>query len=285
MPTHDYNFPYNVTLALWDLQIQLKAKVRDWDNIGLIQTENKIFIETEERCDTGRNLYYIPVVPLYRMLHHKSYKHAAHLLTSVCAYLYHVADIPYYTQEDSYLYWQYEMLSDWVDEDEESDITEIYKRELKQAKWIGEAIEQKLFNRASLSQLRPRVENFTVRNDFERQCLDVAAEALNLYTQYPTECYCRNVRHTVTTDEDEDNEEAENTLSIDKYVSFFADGSGWLYDSLMEMVNNEFNEYGYTEEPVICKQFNGNKLPDDTLEFENRLFNLIDDLTYILYHY
>ena len=52
-----------------------------------------------------------------------------------------------------------------------------------------------------------------------------------------------------------------------------------------ESINNEFNEYGKMEEPTICKAFDGSKITQGNLDFENRLFELLDDLSYLLYNY
>ncbi|PMX76362.1 hypothetical protein C1Y21_34515, partial [Pseudomonas sp. MPR-R2A3] len=76
----------------------------NWDSLQLVQDRMKTFFISEERYQTGSTLYYIPVMPLFEMLHDPKRKRTAHLLVSVCSYLYHIADIPYYRQENSYLY-------------------------------------------------------------------------------------------------------------------------------------------------------------------------------------
>ncbi|MCH5685262.1 hypothetical protein LWM68_14010 [Niabella sp. W65] len=151
MPTQSYGYPYNIALALWDTQEQLSKKVRDWEEIKLLQDSRKTYLTSEERYNTGSTLFYIPVVPLYRMLRDPKRKHTAQLLLSVCTYLYHVVDIPYYRQENSFLYWQYEMLKEWVVSDEYTDEMSSYLSELEQAEWIGDRMEQKIFHRANLT--------------------------------------------------------------------------------------------------------------------------------------
>jgi hypothetical protein len=112
MQTKSYGYPYNISLALWDTQEELKQKACNWDSLQLVQDRKKTFFISEERYSTGATLYYIPVMPLFEMLNDPMRKKTAQLLVSVCSYLYHIADIPYYRQESSYLYWMYEMLTD-----------------------------------------------------------------------------------------------------------------------------------------------------------------------------
>ena len=85
----------------------------------------------QERYNTGAMLYYIPVIPLYQMLRNKRRNKTGLLLLSVCTYLYRIADIPYYRQEGSYLYWIYEMLTEWLEQDEEVDDNHISKKSFK----------------------------------------------------------------------------------------------------------------------------------------------------------
>ncbi|WP_338839286.1 hypothetical protein [Flavobacterium ginsenosidimutans] len=284
MQTKDFGFPYNIALGMWDMETKAKRTNANWDNYKLVQDSKKTFFTSEERYDTGTTLYYIPIVPLFRMLHNKERKHTAQLLVAVCSYLYHIADIPYYRQEDSYLYWMYEMHKDWVEQDEETDETETYKRDFVEAEYVGDRIEQKLFNRNNLTFFEQRLSCFKSRDTFDRECHKVACNAFALYTEYPTASIFRNApmsEQDPYNDDDYDNE----TIGMEKYISFIADTRGWLYESLSDSINNEFNEYGKMDEPTICKAFDGSKITQGNLDFENRLFELLDDLSYLLYNY
>jgi hypothetical protein len=82
------------------------------------------------------------------------------------------------------------------------------------------------------------------------------------------------------------NDDDENeVIGMEKYISFIADTKGWLYESLSDTINNEFNEYGAMAEPTISKRFDGSEIPTANLDFENRLFGLLNDLSGILYEY
>ncbi|CAD0002299.1 hypothetical protein [Flavobacterium salmonis] len=283
MQTQLYGYPYNIALAMRDIETKLKRTHTNWDSLRLVQDSNKTFLVSEERYNTGTTLYYIPIVPLFKMLHDPNRKKTAQLLLSVCSYLYHIADIPYYRQENTYLYWMYEMMNDWVEQDDETDETEGYKSELRQAEQIGDLIEQKLFNRINLQVFEQRLNSFKSLDAFDRECWQVACNAFALFTEYPTAGIFRNAP---ISEQDPYNDEGDNeTIGMEKYISFIAYTKGWLYESLSDSINNEFNEYGEMEEPTICKHFDASAITAGSLDFENRLFPLLNDLCGLLYEY
>lgn len=285
MQTQQHGYPYNIGLALWDVQEKLKMTDSNWDSLQLLQDGKKTFFISEERYRTGSTLYYIPILPIFEMLHDPKRKRTAHLLVSVFSYLYHIADIPYYRQENSYLYWQYEMLSDWVEQDDQTDETESYKTELQQAEWIGERIGQKIFNRINLTVFEQRLKAFKPIDDFDKECWQCACNALALYADYPQASIFRNAPKAGEAPCNENEDYEQETLSMDKYISFMASGKGCLYESLSESVNNDFNEYGSMVEPTILKRIDGSPITGDNLDFENRLFTLLDNICYLLNNY
>ncbi|AZA56476.1 hypothetical protein [Chryseobacterium shandongense] len=279
MQTKHFGFPYNIALSMWDMEAKVKRTNIYWEEIRLVQDSEKTFLTSEERFDTGTTLYYIPIVPLYQMLHDKMRKKNAKLLVSVCSYLYHIADIPYYRQEKSYLYWLYEMHQDWAEDEENQEL----KRELKQAELIGNIIEQKLFSRHNLTFFKQRLNGFISRDTFDHQCWQIACNAFTLYTKYPKATIFRNAP---LPEQDPYNDDYENEIiGMEKYISFIADTKGWLYENIESCINNEFNECGIMEEPTICKAFDDSEISQTNLDFESRLFALLNDLSYVLNNY
>lgn len=277
--TRTFGYPYNIALSVWETEAHLKEKIKDWNSLSLVQDDSgKAFFITEHRYDTGANLYYIPVIPLYKMLKDKSTKRTACLLLSVCAYLYHIADIPYYRQEETYLYWEYEMIKDWIEQDEDREEEDARLHEMAAAEWIGDRMERKLFNRKNLEVMASRIKAYAPETDYERECLQLAEQALALCTDYPD----TNVFEHGTYARYDDEEREEEVIRMDKYISFVADTRGWLYESVADCINNEFNEYGEMEEPTIEKRFDGESPVAGSLEFEDRLFTLMGDLCYLL---
>ncbi|OJW81487.1 MAG: hypothetical protein BGO69_08855 [Bacteroidetes bacterium 46-16] len=276
--TRTFGYPYNMALSIWEAENHLKRKVKDWSSLRLVQDDKgKTFFITEHRYDTGTNLYYIPVIPLYRMLRNRKTRKTACLLLSVCSYLYHIADIPYYRQEGTHLYWEYEMIKDWIEQDDDKSEEDCRIGELAIAEWVGDCMERKLFNRKNLEVLAQRIRAFQPVNQYELECLQVAQQALSLYTDYPATNVFEHGSYGRYDEEQED-----EVIRMDKYISFVATTKGWLYETLADCINNEFNEYGEMEEPVIEQQFDGTAPTSDNLTFEHKLFTLMDDLCYLL---
>jgi len=282
MTTRHFEYPYNMALALWDLEEKLKKSVRNFSELRLLQDSHRTYLLSEEKYSTGTTLYYIPIEPIYQMLREPKHKQNAHLLLSVCSYLYHSADVPYFRQQGSYLYWLYEMHRDWTEQDEDREENESYVREFDKADMIGDCMEQKIFNRMNLAVFEERLNAFKSRDAFDKQCLDIAKKAFALYSDYPNESIFRNAPMN---DGDEDEETENESIGMEKYISFISDTKGWLYESIEESINSEFNEYGAMDEPTILKCFDGSELTENSLDFESRLFVLLDDMCTLLYNY
>lgn len=286
MPTDQFQYPYNMALAIWDIEEKLKQRVPNWQEISLVQDSRKTYFVSEEKYDTGTTLYYIPVEPLYQMLHDPKRKKNAQLLVSVCSYLYRIADIPYFRQENSYLYWMYEMHEEWVEQDDDAEETEIYKSEFLKAELIGDCIEQKIFNPINLNVFGQRIKAFKCGDTLDQECWRLACSAFTLYTEYPQSSIFRNAAMPEQDPEDDDGYECDSeAIGMEKYISFISHTKGWLYESICESINSEFNEYSAMQEPTIRKHFDGKDVAEASLDFENRLFAILDDMCSLLYDY
>lgn len=280
----NFGFPYNISLALWDLKIKLQKNVLNWNGVSLMQENDKFFLVSEERYDTGATLFYIPVFPVFRMLRDKKRRKSAHLILSVFSYLYLIAQIPYYCQEGSYLYYEYEMIEDWIMEDpyEEEEGEDNRLHDLHVAKWVGEKIEQKIYSRKNLDFFEHRIQQFTPKDQFDLDCLNLAKETLEIYRTYPDADIFRNASVMLGEDGEYLDDEV---IPMEKYISFYADNSGWLASSVFESVNCQFQECTETQMPVISKCFDGRDTDLVNLSFENRLFELLHGITDLIYDY
>ena len=278
MTTRHLGYPYNIALALDDIQKQLKNKVRDWEEIRLIEEKGKTYFVSEERYNTGAILYYIPIVPLYQLSKNPKRKQAVQLLQSVYSYLYHIAKVPYYRKQDSYLFWMYEMASEWITSDDENDETPIYFSEIKQTEQIGDFMEQKIYNQNNLTRFKDHLKSFKAKDSFDNDCFMLARKIFSLYQQYPNATIYQNLQSNTETEE----YESDTVVSMDKYVSFCADDKGLLFETLFETVYSELQECTTMQEPMVIKKFDGNIITNNNLDFENRLFPLIEELICIL---
>ena len=276
--TKHFGYPYNIALALDDIQKQLKNKVRDWEEIRLIVEKGKTYFTSEERYNTGAILYYIPIVLLYRLSKNPKRKQAVQLLQSVCSYLYHIAKVSYYRKQDSYLFWMYEMVTEWITSDDENEEKQIHLSEIKQAEQIGDFMEKKIYNQHNLTRFKVHLKNFKAKDSFDNDCFMLARKIFSLYQQYPNATIYQNLQSNTETEE----YESDTIISMAKYVSFCAEAKGLLFQTLFEAVNSDLQEYATMEEPRVIKKFDGRNITNNNLDFENRLFPLIEELIYIL---
>lgn len=276
--TQGFEFPYNLALALDNVQNQLKNKVKNWEEIRLIQDREKTYLTSKERYNTGQTLYYIPILPLYRLSKNPKRKQAVQLLKSVCCYLYHIAGVPYYRKQDTYLFWMYEMVAEWLTSDEDIEELPKYQSEIKQAEQLGDFMEQKIYSHHNLTRFKEYLNQFKIKDKFDKDCFELASNFFSLYEQYPNATIYRNSQPNGEADE----YERDNILSMDKYISFCADAKCELFQSLFETINAEFQECNIMEEPIIVKKFDGSNITNNNLDFENQIFPLIEELIYIL---
>lgn len=278
MQTKDFEFPYNLALAMWDIENKMNQVDEDWNRIKLLQNNEEMCFARED-CFSVTPFYFIPIVPLFQMLKNPKRKKNAQLLLSVCSYLYQIADVPYYRQQHSYLYWIYEMHEEWIEQDETEEDMQELKCDFAISKIIGDKIEQKLFNRKNLEVFEQRLNSFESHTEFDQDCYKVAFNAFALYSEYPTTIF----RNRKIAEEDTYNADYENSvITMDKYISFVADTKGSLYENIEQSINVEFNEYGSIEEPTIYTPINGTEMKKADFDFEHRIFSLLDDLYCIL---
>jgi len=281
----DRPYPYNILLAHWDASQQLKGIKADIE-LSLVNDENNGYeLVATETVSTGSNLYYIPVLPLYQLLGDRRHRKCGELLLSVFAYLYRVAAVPYFRNDESYLSYHYEMLSEWV----EDSITEMDECDyltnlsaLREAAYYGDIMQRKMNNPCHLAHFNERVKRFHPLSIFEHKCLGVAKDALDIWQKYPDSTIYSHIEEPLYSDDD-DYDNREELILINEYISFIAGTEGSIYQSLSEMINSEFNEKMNIQEPTVTVHYNDNyKHENNTIEFERNLLLLIDDLCFLL---
>ncbi|MBS1528380.1 MAG: hypothetical protein JST19_22225, partial [Bacteroidetes bacterium] len=231
---------------------------------------------TTDTADTGTTLYYIPVIPLYRLLQGRRSRKGAQLLLSVCSYLCRIAGVPYYREDDSYLNWHYEMFAEMLADDAGNMDAEDYEQDksaLNRAAYYGDIMGKRIYHSYQLECFEQRIHAFLPRNTWDADCLKAARTAFDLWRQYPDGHLLKHAPETADEDENE-----EPPVRIYEYVSFISETKGGLFSSLSEMVNSEFNERTQLDEPVVITHYDGSETEQDSLDFERRLFDLIIDI-------
>lgn len=274
-------YPYNILLSYWDASQRLRNLNTDIE-LTIVTDENEaVMLSTRETAYSGSTLFYIPVLPLYRLLQDRRQRKCAELLLSVFAYLYQVACVPYYRDDDSYLCYHYEVLEESADEDTDNACSPQYRSEFKTASRYGDIMQRRIYSTYHLNHFGERIDNFMPKDTFGRDCLKTAKAAFKLWRQYPDHTIYQHIHGSDVQDEEAD-EEQEECIRINEYISFIAENKGSLYDNISEMVNSEFNERAFVQEPAVTRVYDGLQSNDGNLDFERQLFAMITDLCTLL---
>jgi len=277
-------YPYNILLSYWDAQQQINDVKKDTELFIITNDRSEVMLYSKETVQTGSTLYYIPVMPLYRLLQDRRQKQCAELLLSVFAYLFRMAGVPYYRDQGSYLFHHYEIMEEWTESEMDGGDTQDYlqnRSALRIAAYYGDRMHRKIYNLYHLTHFRERIDGFVPQNRFQRDCLKIARDAFNIWEQYPKHTIYEHIPDEWEQDEEE-NGDYEEKIRIDEYISFISENEGSLFDSLSQMVNDEFNEMGFVQEPTVTTVYDQSDKEAESLDFERRLLDMITDLCTLL---
>jgi len=272
-------YPYNILMAEKEVNRKLKKKGRYRELLIVEQEDNHTCLTIKETFNTDFGLFYIPVMPIYELWQRPEYARCAELITAVCAYLYIEADVTYYRDEDTYMFYNYEILEEWITEgkdDMEDDDYKSQKNAYDNALTQGDFIQEKMMATGFRHSLDSLIANFEAISDFEKECLSVAQNCRDLWQTFPG----MNLFKHASLQDYED-----NYVAMHEYFSFVGSVNDCVSDTLRDMVNNDFNERARYQEPEIITFFNEPQpLYTDELAYEDKLYLLIDDLCTLLYH-
>ncbi len=273
-------YPDNIRCAYRDAQLKVKTISPHLTLIVLRDENHLATLATIRPMDLGATLYYVPVRPLWNLLHDIEQQQVAELLLSVYAYLYKVVQVPYYRDGNSYLYGTYEMIGEWVEEDPDSLDTEDYEAQvenLEAATCHGDSIRELLNIPCHLAAFDQRVKDFQPSYEWEQQLHQTCIKYLNLYQSYPNRSVFDNIHERLVMPQEEER------IYPEQYLSFFWDYDDCIYDSLFETVNAELQEKSVMDEPVAMQLFDCPQPQQmHSLDFEEKLFELIEELNSLL---
>jgi hypothetical protein len=272
-------YPYNILLAHAYIQKQLKKSEQDIELLIVQEEDCTVKLATNHTYNTDMTLYYIPVLPLYQLLQNKKHKQTAELLLSVFTYLYHIVGIPYYRDDNSALSYYYECIEEGLMDDLEGYDTKQLNSdfsEFNKACYYGDVMLRKMYNPYHLNCFQQRIDNYKPNNSFEKECVSLAKKAKILLFEYPEYTVFRNTSN-------QEFDESDGIIRAEQYISFIANNEGLLYENIARMVNDEFNECSEMEQPTLLQIYDTENRPSkEGLDFEYRLFSLINDLCTIL---
>jgi len=283
-------YPYNILMAEREVNKKLKSKTRYRELLILKQEDNQISLTVKETFKREFGLYYVPVMPIYEMWQKPEQQACAELLTAVCAYLHIEAGISYYREEDTYMYYNYEILNDWIEDDqgdmEEGDY-ERQKHALDKAKKYGDFILEKMMANGFRQSLDSLIANFQAVTEFEKTSLEIAVNTWKLWQTNPETHLYKHGNNPCNGEEmnEDDYYNDDNFVGLNEYIGFIGSTNDVMSDTLFNIVNNDFNERPAFQEPQINTFFN-EPMPayTDQLAYEDKLLELITDLCTLLYN-
>lgn len=274
------SFPQNIREAYQKLNAK-KAKGFDLEiKIGQ-DAQHACCLATAKAFDVSYQLYYIPVRPLWKMHQNKQEQPLYRLIRIVFAYFYQVAGVPFFNEPGT-IDGNYDTIKNWIEE-EQDDEKETYrqqqKKELKELEKAGAVLLPEVKKQFSRIELETALVNYRKTADCDTHLMEVIEELLKLIKDYPKRAIKETMSYEAETDDN-------NTLYWEQYISFYWSGEDCLWETLYQMVNDEFQEMAYQEEPVSLQWFDTpQKKAEHIFDFEPRLFALINRLSELLSDY
>jgi hypothetical protein len=274
------SFPANISDAYNKVKVQQKPEF-DLEIRICQDEEHNCCLATVKTFNTDYHLYYIPVRPLWKMRGVIAAQLPYNLLMAVFRYLYQVAGVPFFTEPGT-IDSNYDTIKNRLDEeqDEEEELFRTrQKMELKALELAGNALLPEIAKSFNLIELDTNLALYQRSADVDSCLVEVVYEIIKLIKDYPK----RAIKETMYyEDEDEDNQ----TIYWEQYISFYWSGEDCLTETLYQMVNDELQEMGYQEEPVNNQWFDTpQEKPCHVFDYEPRLLSLIDRLAEILNDY
>ncbi|MBC6113201.1 hypothetical protein ACFOG5_00285 [Pedobacter fastidiosus] len=274
----DFVYPLNISKCIAYLKAEMDFRAEDLQLMVLEDETHRATLATVKIFDTKTTLYYLPLEPLYRLLRDRERRAVADLLLSVTACFYQYGKIPSHADCCSYLNDTYSMIGEWILENEEEEDKAYRRHQLSYIKKMdrqSHSILKRLKQKKPLSDFKKRMMAFCPSDKVEEDLLALAQKAYSMFGTFPE----RTVMDKIIDDFDAE-EEQEERIRIDQYLSFIWSRNDCLYDTLMETVNSALQEYNWIDEPMDIQFFD---LPQEKqthdLLFEETFFDLLNDLT------
>jgi hypothetical protein len=276
-----YAYPYNIVLSNWDISKKLRLKGR-YRELQIIEAdEYTIQLSVKETINTGNDLFYIPIAPLFKCLQDEN-DACAKLLLGVCVYLYRKAGVCHYRDSESYICYLYDIMDNWIEDDRQSMDDVDYKEQranLDEMFAIGDKMEVILGKEEHLLQLQTVIKALQPKTRFETACVKITKETLALWMEFPH----ANLYQHIGQEEDEDDHYGNGKILVTDYISFIGETSGSVYENMINMTNDDFNERSGVQDfeaTVVFDRAKGRY--KDGLAYEEKVMAIINELCNLL---
>jgi hypothetical protein len=160
----DLPYPLNIHAAFVLLKQQLE-RAQPALSLAILQTSDGVTtLATAKEVDLQGCLYYIPLLPIFRLLRRKKARQITPILLGIAAYIRQKMGMPCYSDWGSYMANVHGILEQWVDDTEgerdEKESAEYY-REFRRAERVGYSMQYLADAIAAISSIfsstRPRI--------------------------------------------------------------------------------------------------------------------------------
>jgi len=274
------SFPDNIREAYYGLIAQ---QTRAFDlEVRISQDENHTCcLTTGKTYYTGNHLYYIPVRSVWNMRGNKAEQSCYNLFVSVFAYFHQVAGIPFFTEPGT-IESTYDTIKNWLDEEGDNE-DEVFpnrqKQELDLLKKAGDILLPEIKRPFCLRHLESCLKKYQKFKQSDTDLTDIVAEIIKLVKDYPK----RGIQESMYYEKEKDEGD---TLYWEQYISFYWSGYDCLNETLYDMINDEFQQMGYQEEPTALQWFDRpQEKAEHIFDFEPRLLHLVNRISELLNDY
>ena len=300
-------YPYNIMDAFHWAKEQVDKK-NCYTKLFLIENGRFPYcLATATTWDTGYHLYYISFDALLRISRSRRCRKETGLFFSACAYLFQIVEMPSYAAGGmvSSIYeqvWDYKEQEHFEMEEEQDDDTDVPEpaqlnellaqrmeqeqefktaaHEMGCADYFGRKIQKSISHPRNLMTWEHRIKHYRPKDKKGKELLVVSQKLFDLYRQYPDrnfyQQYC--ARHWYS--------ENDCIMHASEYFSFVWSIDGWLGDQSYQFTNDMSGSYDGIDEPLQYKIYDVPSTREaNNLDFEKRLFALVDELSFLLYNY
>jgi hypothetical protein len=204
------------------------------------------------------------------------------MLITVYQYLYHVINVSYY-REPGYLNYTYEIIENWIDEDEDGedeDYRKYQRSEFERMKTSGDSLLRVIKEPFNIEMMELMLKRYRDSADWDLDADSLVQEFEKLAKDYPG----RSIKHSIPFGVYETGEN--DLICLEHYLSFYWSSMDGFQEMIDDTVNNELNEMGYQEEPVAVQWFDiPHEKEHHDFDFEVRLFALLNELIDLVNEY
>lgn len=275
-------YPFNIDRSFGNIKEDFEKK-QPTMHLHLLRRENgQTGLATSKSVSTGSELLYMPIAKIYRWWKEGKYLKTVRLAMSFFAYLYHILEIPFYTDSSTYLHGSYLTIEEWLEDTEgewEEEERQELLGELSYIRTAGEQLQKELKRKVHLDSLERRTAIYLPKTEAEKKFRSVCYRACQLRHDFSDRSLMQSMSSDLISHEDD------NHLFADMQISFFwGEESDLIEENLMEQLNSYFAECGSADEARAFQFFD--RLPkreEHSLEFAERALHLLDEAAFALY--